>query len=52
MTELDAVLVLEELGRAAAPGPVAETAFVAPPLLAGRTRTLCNPGGRASWRVR
>ena len=34
MTELDAVLVLEELGRAAVPGPVAETAFVAAPVLA------------------
>ena len=31
MTELDAVLVLEELGRAAVPGPVAETAFVGGP---------------------
>jgi alkylation response protein AidB-like acyl-CoA dehydrogenase len=35
MTELDAVLVLEELGRAAVPGLVAETAFVAAPFLAG-----------------
>src|ERR1700712_3378695 len=34
LTELDAVLVLEELGRAAVPGPVAETAFVAAPLIA------------------
>jgi len=33
MTELDAVLVLEELGRAAVPGLVAETAFVAAPLI-------------------
>ena len=37
MTEVDAVLVLEELGRAAVPGPVAETAFVAAPLLATST---------------
>ena len=35
LTELDAAGVLEELGRAAAPGPVAETAFIAPRLLAG-----------------
>jgi alkylation response protein AidB-like acyl-CoA dehydrogenase len=35
LTELDAVLVLEELGRAAVPGPVAETAFVAARLLVG-----------------
>jgi len=34
MTELDAVLLLEELGRAAVPGLVAETAFVAAPLIA------------------
>lgn len=34
LTELDAILVLEELGRAAVPGPVAETAFVAAPLIA------------------
>ena len=34
LTELDAVLVLEELGRSAAPGPLLETAFVAPGLLA------------------
>jgi alkylation response protein AidB-like acyl-CoA dehydrogenase len=34
MTELDAVLVLEELGRAAVPGLVAETAFVAAPVFA------------------
>ncbi len=33
MSELDAVLVLEEFGRAAVPGPVAETAFVAAPFL-------------------
>jgi alkylation response protein AidB-like acyl-CoA dehydrogenase len=33
MTELDAVLVLEELGRAAVPGPVADTAFAAAPFL-------------------
>src|ERR1700712_3133416 len=32
LTELDAILVLEELGRAAVPGPVAETAFVAAPM--------------------
>jgi alkylation response protein AidB-like acyl-CoA dehydrogenase len=35
LTEVDAVLVFEELGRAAAPGPLLETAFVAPGLLAG-----------------
>src|ERR1700712_799558 len=35
LNELDAILVLEELGRAAVPGPVAETAFVAAPLLVG-----------------
>ena len=34
MTELDAVLLLEELGRAAVPGLVAETAFVAAPVIA------------------
>jgi alkylation response protein AidB-like acyl-CoA dehydrogenase len=34
MNELDAVLVLEELGRAAVPGLVAETAFVAAPFVA------------------
>jgi alkylation response protein AidB-like acyl-CoA dehydrogenase len=34
MNELDAVLVLEELGRAAVPGLIAETAFVAAPLVA------------------
>jgi alkylation response protein AidB-like acyl-CoA dehydrogenase len=33
LTELDSVLVLEELGRAAAPGPIAETAFVCAPVL-------------------
>ncbi len=37
LTELDAILVLEELGRAAVPGPVAETAFVAAPVLVGST---------------
>jgi alkylation response protein AidB-like acyl-CoA dehydrogenase len=36
LTELDSVLVLEELGQAAAAGPVAETAFVCAPLLADR----------------
>lgn len=34
MTELDAVLLLEEWGRAAVPGLVAETAFVAAPVIA------------------
>ncbi len=33
LTELDSVLVLEELGRAAVPGPIAETAFVCAPVL-------------------
>jgi alkylation response protein AidB-like acyl-CoA dehydrogenase len=42
LSELDAVLVLEELGRAAVPGPVAETAFVAAPLLA-------NESAAAQW---
>jgi alkylation response protein AidB-like acyl-CoA dehydrogenase len=37
MNELDAVLVLEELGRAAVPGPIAETAFVAAPFLAAES---------------
>src|ERR1700712_3815767 len=36
LTELDSVLVLEELGQSAAPGPVAETAFICAPLLASR----------------
>ncbi len=40
LTELDAAGVLEELGWAAAPGPVAETAFIAPRLLAGRPEQL------------
>ena len=34
LTELDAILVLEEFGRAAVPGPVAETAFVGAPFVA------------------
>jgi alkylation response protein AidB-like acyl-CoA dehydrogenase len=34
MSEVDCVLVLEELGRAAAVGPVAETFFIAAPVLA------------------
>ena len=34
LTELDAILVLEEFGRHAVPGPVAETAFAAAPFLA------------------
>jgi alkylation response protein AidB-like acyl-CoA dehydrogenase len=40
LTELDAVGVLEELGRAAAPGPVAETLFIAPRLLSGSPEQL------------
>ena len=40
LTELDAAGVLEELGWAAAPGPVAETALIAPRLLAGRPEQL------------
>jgi alkylation response protein AidB-like acyl-CoA dehydrogenase len=36
LSELDSVLVLEALGLAAAPGPIAETAFVCAPLLADR----------------
>jgi alkylation response protein AidB-like acyl-CoA dehydrogenase len=36
LNELDSILVLEELGLAAAPGPVAETAFVCAPLLTVR----------------
>jgi alkylation response protein AidB-like acyl-CoA dehydrogenase len=40
LTELDAAGVLEELGWAAVPGPVAETAFIAPRLLAGRPEQL------------
>ncbi len=36
LSELDSVLVLEELGLAAAPGPIAETAFVCAPLLVDR----------------
>ena len=40
LTELDAAGLLEELGWAAAPGPVAETAFLAPRLLADRPEQL------------
>src|SRR6516225_3383552 len=40
LTELDAAGVLEELGWAAAPGPVAETAFIARRLLAARPEQL------------
>ena len=40
LTELDAAGVLEELGRAAAPGPVAETMFIAPRLLSGNPEQL------------
>src|SRR6516165_728256 len=40
LTELDAAGVLEELGRAAAPGPVAETMFIAPRLLSGSPEQL------------
>jgi alkylation response protein AidB-like acyl-CoA dehydrogenase len=36
LTELDSVLVLEELGQTAVAGPVAETAFVCAPLLVDR----------------
>jgi alkylation response protein AidB-like acyl-CoA dehydrogenase len=43
MNELDAALVLEELGRSAVPGPVADTAFVAAPFL------IAEPVGE-SWR--
>jgi alkylation response protein AidB-like acyl-CoA dehydrogenase len=36
LSEVEAVLVLEELGRAAAPGPILETLLVGPSLLPGR----------------
>ena len=40
LTELDAAGVLDELGRAAAPGPIAETMFIAPRLLSGSPEQL------------
>ena len=52
MTELDAVLVLEELGRAAVPGPIAETAFVAAPFLAAEAVGEAVPRGSRRGRGR
>ena len=44
-TEVDLVLLLEELGRAAAPGPVLETAAVGAPALAGSPEVRGVPDG-------
>jgi alkylation response protein AidB-like acyl-CoA dehydrogenase len=47
LTEWDAVLVLEELGRAAAPGPILETAIIGGALLAEAPAAPREPGGSA-----
>ena len=47
-TDVDLVLLLEELGKAAAPGPIVEHAAVVAPALAGHrtVRRLGSPTGR------